>query len=424
MDDRQTLSRRQAIEQVAAQLDGPIALDEFCQRVLAIWPSTASKPLATLRTHLRQEQAGQTVIFLDTRTLMPVALAMRGVRFRITPGAKEVERGLLFSRPAFDYFLNRKLDPARVQFLDAQGHPLPVRIIKVQMQVESPFGTTTVEMPAFDLPSWFQAQGVQPGDDILVTVEDWTEGRFRLEHEPAAHRRQEEIERKDQELADRFFDMLEAATSEMLVPHMAVLTAYARLSDPRGYPGHHWIEVLDRDPRMSYDGLTIRYSDWRSPWDRFFYEEEPPPQVSFSPAQGQQVYRFHAAFWYRPGLGHMIEIQGRQTLADFDQTLRDAFRHDPTDHLGGFWKLVRRGEGKRFREVEIGHVDPLGGGSGAGVQIAGLGLAPGDELKYVYDFGDWVEHRLTLQAIAEPEKGTRYPRIVARSKGRSPSRRR
>jgi hypothetical protein len=25
-----------------------------------------------------------------------------------------------------------------------------------------------------------------------------------------------------------------------------------------------------------------------------------------------------------------------------------------------------------------------------------LGLKPGDEVKYVYDFGDWIEHLLTL----------------------------
>ncbi len=39
-----------------------------------------------------------------------------------------------------------------------------------------------------------------------------------------------------------------------------------------------------------------------------------------------------------------------------------------------------------------------------------------DRLKYVYDFGDWVEHVLTLKAIVEPEKKVSYPREVARNK--------
>ena len=98
--------------------------------------------------------------------------------------------------------------------------------------------------------------------------------------------------------------------------------------------------------------------------------------------------------------------------------LRETFQHDQSDHLGGFWKRVRRGAGRRFREIELGDIDPLGEGSGADQHLAGLGLTPGDELKYVYDFGDWIEHRLILEEIAEPEARVRYPRIVAQNKPR------
>jgi hypothetical protein len=49
------------------------------------------------------------------------------------------------------------------------------------------------------------------------------------------------------------------------------------------------------------------------------------------------------------------------------------------------------------------------------VHIAGLELKLGDELKYVYDFGDWIEHRITLEEIVEPEKRVEYPRIIARN---------
>ncbi len=42
------------------------------------------------------------------------------------------------------------------------------------------------------------------------------------------------------------------------------------------------------------------------------------PEESFSAAEGQQVYRFKAALRYQPGLWRTIEIQGRQTLAEFD----------------------------------------------------------------------------------------------------------
>jgi len=44
-----------------------------------------------------------------------------------------------------------------------------------------------------------------------------------------------------------------------------------------------------------------------------------------------------------------------------------------------------------------------------------LGLEPGHELKYVYDFGDWIEHRLTLEEIVELEAKVKYPRTIAQN---------
>jgi hypothetical protein len=142
------------------------------------------------------------------------------------------------------------------------------------------------------------------------------------------------------------------------------------------------------------------------------------PEETFSPKQARQVYRFKAALWHRKGLWRRIEIRGDQTLGDLNSTLQEAFQHD-WDHMAGFWKRVRRGSGKRYREIDLGDVDPLGGGSGASRRIAGLGLAPGDILKYIYDFGDWIKHLITLEEIVEPdEEGVEYPRIVEQNRPR------
>ncbi len=59
-------------------------------------------------------------------------------------------------------------------------------------------------------------------------------------------------------------------------------------------------------------------------------------------------------------------------------------------------------------------VDPFG--EGEDQSIAELELQPGDALKYVYDFGDWIEHRLILEEIFEPQAKAIYPRIVAQNK--------
>ncbi|MCK4818955.1 hypothetical protein KA005_24490 [bacterium] len=47
----------------------------------------------------------------------------------------------------------------------------------------------------------------------------------------------------------------------------------------------------------------------------------------------------------------------------------------------------------------MGNIDPLGEGNGADIRIAGLGLQVGDRLKYVYDFGDWIEHEIIVEKI-------------------------
>jgi hypothetical protein len=416
--NEQSLTLSQAVEQVLAGVDGPLAVDELCRQVLAIRPSRAKNPLASVRDHLRSKEAGRTLAFLDAKTVLPLRIAMPGVRFRVPIARQEAERGVLFVYPAFDHFLRPGLDPAQAQLLSQEGRTLPVHVVRLQVTVETPFGKIAQEVAAFDLGDWFRANRVRRDDSILVTIEDWEAGRFRLEHEPAKRRRMKEIEEKDRELAEVLFAMLEDTRDERLVPYVALLSAYVRLSDPRGYPGHHWIEVVGGDPRMRYDGFAIDYSDFRLPLEAMFYEEETPAEESFSPAQGRQVYRFKAALWHRPGLWRTVEIRGDQTLGDFDALLRDAFQHDPSDHLGGFWKLARRGQSKRFREVDLGDVEPFGGGKGVGRRIAGLGLRPGEELKYVYDFGDWIEHRLTLEAIVEPETRVKYPRVVAQNKPR------
>jgi hypothetical protein len=212
--------------------------------------------------------------------------------------------------------------------------------------------------------------------------------------------------------------MLEASSDEQIYTNRAVLTAHARLSEPRGYPGDHWLVVLQQDERMSWDGWMIHYSDYRSPLERMMIPEgeELVEEEPYTSTEAQQVYRFKAALRHRPNLWRAIEIQGEQTLGDFDGILRDAFNHDPSDHLSGFWKRIRRGKGDRFREVEIGDINPFEGGDAAELHVAGLGLKPGDELKYVYDFGDWVEHVLTLEEIVEPERKAEYPRIVDQNK--------
>jgi hypothetical protein len=211
----------------------------------------------------------------------------------------------------------------------------------------------------------------------------------------------------------------------MLMLRTAIPTAYARLPEKMICSPNSVGQIIAQDDRMVYDGWHIVYADSQpSLLERIMADElgisTVPAPIKFSADEGQQIYRFKIALKYRKGLWRKIEIQGEQTMAEFNNIIMNAFNYD-WDHMGGFWKLVPRRTGSkrtRYREVDIGSVNPLREGDGADNPIAGLELSVGDRLKYVYDFGDWIEHEITLEAIEKPQTDLEYPRITAQNKPR------
>ena len=122
-----------------------------------------------------------------------------------------------------------------------------------------------------------------------------------------------------------------------------------------------------------------------------------------------KVYRFRAQLKHRKGNWRVIEIKGDQTLGDLDAVLRETFNRDTWDHLSEFFP------GEAHRSLGYGAINPFGNGPGGAKPIAALHLVPGGTLEYVYDFGDDIQHVLTLEEIVDPEPDAPYPRVVARS---------
>jgi hypothetical protein len=421
MPSQTKISIAEAVAQALSDVQGPISVIEFVEKVLTIRPSSAKNPAASIKNHLRWDANGKSIVYLDSKTIVPLQSAMRGVRFRVPLTRQEVKHGVLLTHPALMGFVNVWRGES-VQWADEQGNPLPAQptaIVRKQATLQE---THTRELPGIDLGAWMKARRARQDDHVLVTIESWEPKRLQIELESAKSYRQhrDEVARQNQELADALYDALENTSYEQIWLSQAIPAAYLNLSDPHGYPGDHWYEVVTRDPRMRFSGNEITYADRFSPLERLLGAETASPQTkqSLSPEQEQQVYRFKASLKYNTGLWRRIEIQGGQTLWHFDETLRDAFNHDSMDHLSGFWHLHRRGKGKRYREVEIGDINPFGEGDGADITIAELELEAGNRLKYVYDFGDWIEHTIELEAIEPPDQEAEYPRPVARNKPR------
>ncbi len=130
-------------------------------------------------------------------------------------------------------------------------------------------------------------------------------------------------------------------------------------------------------------------------------------------ADMEQVYRFKVALKLRKRLWRRIEAKGSQTLGDLDRIIREAFKHDVSDHLSEFFR------GRVWRSEGLGEIHPGGGGSGDRKRIDRLGLSEGDKMEYVYDFGDDVQHIITLEKVMEADEAAKYPRIVSPFNSRS-----
>lgn len=420
------------IADILRSTPGPLSARELAEKMLAVRSSQAKNPMQAMRQHIRQAN-GRLLVFLDADTILPLRLAFQGVRFRLPFDREMVNKGLVNIGDSLPSYLPRQFPLERLHFVDSARKPVAFQVKPVSQQVNTPFGRQAITTLYANLSAWFRAQKVYVKDHLLITILDWEQGVLQLAREPFGQRDQDLLAQRNHLLASLFFDLLESTVDEDIYIHVAVPTVYARLPDKSGYPPGHWAVVLEADGRMTSDGWRIHYSDSGfSPMERLAREiaGEPrhPTARPVSKEQGEQVYRFKAALAYRPSLWREIEVQGKHSLVDLDLVLRDAFNHDVFDHLGGFWKLIPRGvQGKpgaakrgaarqtRYREVELGDVEPMGGGEGARVKIAGLGMAVGERLKYVYDFGDWIEHHLTLEAIETPQVSAKYPREVARN---------
>jgi hypothetical protein len=418
------------ITEIMRSVTGPLPAQELASQMLSALPSFARNPQQAMRQHIRQAN-GRQLVFLDADTVLPLHLAYQGARFRILLERDSFDKGLLPLGNTLWSYLPQGYKVDRLRFMDASGNAIPVQIKQITQKVQSSFGSLDETHAYVNLSAWYRTQKMYAKDHILVTILDWEQGVLQLEREPFGQRNQALLGDRNQLLADMFFDLLESTDREDIYVHTAVPTVYARLPDKGGYPPNHWWDVMEADGRMDSNGFMIFYRDSDRPfrqWDDDDLKDRKAVSTqTLSKAQREQVYRFKAHILYRPKIWREIEIQGKQTLADLDVALRDAFNHDVFDHMGGFWKLIPRaaqaktmskrssGRTARTREVAIGDVEPMGGGDGARIKIAELGLAVGEQLKYVYDFGDWIEHHLTLQAIEAPQSSVEYPREVARN---------
>ena len=410
---------KQVVEQVISELNGPIAVKDLADRVYSIYPTRSKTAMSSFRNCLHYDEQGVNLVYLDKFTVLPMQIAMQGVRFRVPidrHAEKENEIPFLF----FNYFIDRDGKPKNIRFADNAGNPVAFKV-KSAKNIWEPTSLWRRDfVDAFDFTEWFNRIKPKRGDSLLITVQVWNKREFLVEHEPRRKRLTEEIQQYNREFSDTLFSMLEESLDGNIFLHQVIPDVFTRLSDPRGYPGDNWREIVENDKRVTSDGITLKYPEDLPPLEHLMLpDDEQLPWIkdTYTKKQANDVYRFKVSLGFDSPVWRVIEVKAGQTFADLDVAVRDAFGHDRYDHMGGFWKLIPRGKSqKKFREVEIGDVNPIEEGTAADLHVGGVDLKPGDRMKYVYDFGDWIEHEVRFEEITTVEMGKSYPALVERNK--------
>jgi hypothetical protein len=413
------ITLKQVVEQVLSELDGPITVKDLADRVYAIYPTKSKTAMSSFRNCLHYDEQGVNLAYVNRDTLLPMRIAMQGVRFRV-PIDRHAEKENTVPILFFNYFIGRDTKPQSTRFIDDIGNPIAFKIKSVKNIWEPNSLWRRDFVDAFDFTEWFNRIKPQRGDSLLVTVRDRESHEFLLEHELKRKRHTEEIQRFNKEFNDILFNMLEESRDGNIFLHQVIPDVFVRLSNPQGYPGDNWREIVESDKRVKNDGTILTYPEDMSPFEHMLLpDDEELPWIgdNYTKKQSNDVYRFKVSLGFDSHIWRVIEIKAGQTFADLDVSIRKAFGHDTSDHMGGFWKLIPRGKSrKKFREVEIGDINPLEEGTAADLHIGGMDLKPGDRLKYVYDFGDWVEHEIVFEQITMTEAKRSYPALVERNK--------
>jgi tetratricopeptide (TPR) repeat protein len=418
---RQEPTLDQVVESLLAEADGPVPLDKLVQQVLERKPSKVKNPVKTVTNHIRTSYRQESYAFLDRDTVMPLRLALQGVRFRVTLDRQMVSSGAVPLVPYFIPFLRQlrlfggtSTEPT---FENEQEVEIPSQLTTIRVKQEIFGEMTEGRIEVIQIKPWLSSLHARRGDGLLFTILDWEAGRFQLAFEPERRRRKTDVAQQNRALADLLYDLLEETRDERLIIVGGLQTAYARLASARDYPGDHWTTVVEQDGRMRLEEFEIVHADSEriSLLDTFEPEEEAVEEKPFTARQGKQVYRFRVS---RGKKEFLLEVQGTNTLGDLDAAMREAFDLDTFDHLSEFTLVTPRGKGKRPRLKPFGALDPPGEYAAHTVRVAGLGLEPGAQLEYVYDFGDNIEHALVLEDVGEPEAKAKYPRYQKISGGK------
>src|SRR5262245_58687215 len=232
------------LQELSAQYDGVVAEREVMDRVLERRPSRAKDPYAGIREKLRYEGPRLGWVRLGGGELIPLHVALEGLRFRIIPSDDEFA-GDAIAWSKFVPFVSSDQPGLRVE--DAAGHAITTRGASLPIG-EGIFGPSY--SPALGLGDWFKRSDFAPGDSLIVTIRATKPMTLRLEREPAAAFQEQRVVDQERDLVEAIAEHMSRSRSNMIFSHEVVLPAYARAAWRTSFPGRPWQQLVAADPRM------------------------------------------------------------------------------------------------------------------------------------------------------------------------------
>lgn len=241
---------REAIDQVLGEIREPLPEAEFIARVLKLWPSQARNAAQSVKNEMRY---GHPLVRLAEGRIAPSAWVFNGVQFRLQLNAEERDQGQIDAR-RFTGFVKEAFPYARLHLQDTQtGREIPHRIVDITPSNQDRYYYSRAY--AVELRAWLRTVGYQAEDSLILQVQDYDRAAYTVRHEPAADRRQADIERQNEALAQAVYGLLSRRRSAYL--HEFVPQLYAELPSRRDYPGDPWSVVVRRDERFGLDGYLV-----------------------------------------------------------------------------------------------------------------------------------------------------------------------
>jgi hypothetical protein len=225
---------------LAGEYDGPVDERRVLERVLERRPSSAKNPYATIRERLRWDGLTLGWLRLNRSQLVPLRIALQGLRFRCIPRQRDLDAGLL---PLAHLQPFAGLRNYACALRDSAGTAMAF----VDLDVERGRDAT---LPAFDLRSWYARVGFEPGDSIVVTIASAEPLVLQIEREAQGEFRAAAVAAQDSELVQTIIERVRRSQAALVPCDEVVLPVFATAPWRNAYPGSPWQHLIMRDGRL------------------------------------------------------------------------------------------------------------------------------------------------------------------------------